>query len=146
MEKMVAEDAVLSMAKDIEVAFWADEKEREAYFEHQQLLLDAYSDEHTFEYLLEQEREKSQQALQQAEQEALQAKQEAMQAKQEVVQAEQKVVQAERKAVQAGQKAMQAELKAKQEIAYNCLQIGMDIIQIARISGLPVEVVEQLRN
>jgi predicted transposase/invertase (TIGR01784 family) len=125
MEKMVAEDAVLSTAKDIEVAFWADEKEREAYFEHQQLLMDTYSAEHTFEYLLEQEREKSRQALQQA---------------------EQKAKQAEQKAKQADQKAIQAELKSKREIAYNLLKIGMDVTQIAQVSGLPVETVEQLRN
>jgi predicted transposase/invertase (TIGR01784 family) len=135
MEKMIAEDAVLSMAKDIEVAFWADEKEREAYFEHQQLLLDAYSDEHTFEYILEQEREKAQQA-----------EQEAIQAKQEVVQAKQEAVQAELKAVQAELKAKQAELKAKQKMAYNLLKMGMDLTQIAQISELPVEAIEQLRD
>jgi predicted transposase/invertase (TIGR01784 family) len=59
MEKVMAEDSILSMAKDRELSFWADEKERELYFQHQRLLLDAYSDEHTWEVLMEQEKEKA---------------------------------------------------------------------------------------
>jgi DNA-directed RNA polymerase specialized sigma subunit len=59
MEKAIAEDSVLSMAKDMELSFWADEKEREYYFQQQRLLLDAYSDEHTWEVLLKQEKEKA---------------------------------------------------------------------------------------
>jgi hypothetical protein len=59
------------MAKDVESEFWADEREREMYFQHQQLLMDAYSDEHTYEVLLRQEREKSELALQEASREAL---------------------------------------------------------------------------
>jgi hypothetical protein len=41
MEKRLEEDSVLSMAKDVESEFWADEREREMYFQHQQLLMDA---------------------------------------------------------------------------------------------------------
>jgi hypothetical protein len=67
MEKMLEEDSVLSMAKEVESEFWADEREREMYFQHQQLLMDAYSDEHTYEILLRQEREKSERALQEKE-------------------------------------------------------------------------------
>ena len=59
MEKVLAEDGVLSKAKSVELAFWADETERELYFQHQQLLMDAYSDEHTYEVLLAQETEKA---------------------------------------------------------------------------------------
>jgi predicted transposase/invertase (TIGR01784 family) len=63
MEKAIAEDSVLLMAKDLESSFWADEKEKELYFQRQRLLLDAYSDEHTWEVLLEQEKEKAEKAL-----------------------------------------------------------------------------------
>ena len=59
MEKVMAEDSVLSKAKDVELMFWADDKERELYFQHQQLLMDAYSDEHTYRVLLAQETEKA---------------------------------------------------------------------------------------
>jgi len=59
MEKVMTEDVVLSKAKDLELSFWADDKERELYFQHQQLLMDAYSDEHTYRVLLAQETEKA---------------------------------------------------------------------------------------
>jgi predicted transposase/invertase (TIGR01784 family) len=59
MEKVMAEDGVLSMAKEIELSFWADESEREGYFRYQKYLMDLYSDEHTYEVLLRQEREKA---------------------------------------------------------------------------------------
>jgi predicted transposase/invertase (TIGR01784 family) len=59
MEKAIAEDSVLSMAQSMELEFWADERERELYFQHQQLLMDAYSDEHTYEVLLKQETERA---------------------------------------------------------------------------------------
>ncbi|MDR1481569.1 MAG: Rpn family recombination-promoting nuclease/putative transposase [Synergistaceae bacterium] len=62
MNKAAAENTALAAAKEIESAFWSDETEKELYFAHQQLLMDAYSDEHTFEYLLEQEREKTEKA------------------------------------------------------------------------------------
>jgi hypothetical protein len=75
MEKVMAEDGVLSMAKDVELAFWADEKEREHYFQHQLRLLVEYSDKHTFEILLSQEREKAEQEREKAEQERERAEQ-----------------------------------------------------------------------
>jgi predicted transposase/invertase (TIGR01784 family) len=62
MEKVMMEDSVLSKVKDIELSFWADEKERELYFQHQQLLMDTYSAEHTHEFLLKQERERAEKA------------------------------------------------------------------------------------
>jgi predicted transposase/invertase (TIGR01784 family) len=62
MEKVMAEDRVLSMAKDVELSFWADEKERELYFQYQKYLMDAYSEEHTHEVLLKQERERAERA------------------------------------------------------------------------------------
>jgi predicted transposase/invertase (TIGR01784 family) len=71
MEKVMAEDSVLSMAKDIELSFWADEKERESYFKHQKYLMDLYSDEHTYEVLLRQEREKAEREKEKAAQNAL---------------------------------------------------------------------------
>ncbi|MDR1376270.1 MAG: PD-(D/E)XK nuclease family transposase [Synergistaceae bacterium] len=71
MEKVMAEDSVLSMAKDIELSFWADEKERESYFKHQKYLMDLYSDEHTYEVLLRQEREKAEREKKKAAQDAL---------------------------------------------------------------------------
>jgi predicted transposase/invertase (TIGR01784 family) len=45
----------------IESIFWADEKEKEQHFAYQRRLMDAYSAEHTHEYLLKQEREKAEQ-------------------------------------------------------------------------------------
>jgi predicted transposase/invertase (TIGR01784 family) len=62
MNKAVAENPALGPAKEIESVFWADEKERELYFAHQRMLMDEYSAEHTFEYLLAQEKEKTAQA------------------------------------------------------------------------------------
>ena len=59
MEKVMAEDSVLAMAKEVELAFWADEKERESYFKYQKYLMDAYSEENTYKVLLTQEREKA---------------------------------------------------------------------------------------
>jgi predicted transposase/invertase (TIGR01784 family) len=61
MEKVMAEDDVLSMAKDVESAFWADEKEREVYFQRQKYLMDVYSDEHTYEVLLAQAEQRAEQ-------------------------------------------------------------------------------------
>jgi predicted transposase/invertase (TIGR01784 family) len=59
MEKIMEEDSVLTLAKELELSFWADAEERERYFAHQQLLLDAYSDAHTWEFLLEEKTEKA---------------------------------------------------------------------------------------
>jgi predicted transposase/invertase (TIGR01784 family) len=69
MNKAAAENTALAAAKEIESAFWSDKTEKEQYFAHQRLLMDAYSDEHTFEYLLEQEREKAEKMAAVAEQE-----------------------------------------------------------------------------
>jgi predicted transposase/invertase (TIGR01784 family) len=52
MNKAVAENLVLSAAKEIESMFWADEDEKERYFAYQRMLMDAYSAEHTHEYLI----------------------------------------------------------------------------------------------
>ncbi|MDR1020558.1 MAG: Rpn family recombination-promoting nuclease/putative transposase [Synergistaceae bacterium] len=52
MDRAVAENPALSTAREIETVFWADEKEREQYFAHQRMLMDAYSAEHTHEYLI----------------------------------------------------------------------------------------------
>jgi predicted transposase/invertase (TIGR01784 family) len=52
MNKAAAENPVFSTAKEIESVFWADENERELYFAHQRMLMDAYSAEHTHEYLI----------------------------------------------------------------------------------------------
>jgi predicted transposase/invertase (TIGR01784 family) len=66
MEKVMEEDSVLASVKDVELSFWADETERELYFQYQKYLMDAYSDEHTYEFLLEQERERAERAAQDA--------------------------------------------------------------------------------
>jgi predicted transposase/invertase (TIGR01784 family) len=71
MEKVMEEDSVLASVKDVELSFWADEKERELYFKHQKYLMDAYSDEHTYEFLLEQERERVEREKEQAARDAL---------------------------------------------------------------------------
>jgi predicted transposase/invertase (TIGR01784 family) len=62
MEKIMAEDSVLSSARDLEMSFWADENELEYYFQYQKYLMDAYSDEHTYEVLLKQEKERADKA------------------------------------------------------------------------------------
>jgi predicted transposase/invertase (TIGR01784 family) len=59
MNKVIEEDAIIAQAKDLEASFWADEKEKEQYYQHQRLLMDAYSAEHTFEVLLEQGKKES---------------------------------------------------------------------------------------
>ena len=124
MEKVMLEDSVLSMAKDVELAFWADEKERELYFQHQQLLMDAYSDEHTFDILLTQERERAEQEKERAEQEKERAEQEKERTKQEKERAE------------------RAELKAL-EMACNLLKLGMEMEQIVQVSGFSEEEIRE---
>jgi predicted transposase/invertase (TIGR01784 family) len=62
MSLVMEEDPILTMAKEMESSYWADEKEKELYYQHQRLLLDAYSAEHTYEYLLAQAEEKAAQA------------------------------------------------------------------------------------
>jgi predicted transposase/invertase (TIGR01784 family) len=52
MNKAATENPVLSSVREIESAFWADENEKELYFAHQRMLMDAYSAEHTHEYLI----------------------------------------------------------------------------------------------
>jgi predicted transposase/invertase (TIGR01784 family) len=52
MDKAAAENPVFSTAKEIESIFWADKKERDQYFAYQRMLMDAYSAEHTHEYLI----------------------------------------------------------------------------------------------
>jgi predicted transposase/invertase (TIGR01784 family) len=52
MNRAAAENPVLSAAKEIESMFWADEDEKERYFAYQRMLMDAYSAEHTHEYLI----------------------------------------------------------------------------------------------
>jgi predicted transposase/invertase (TIGR01784 family) len=52
MDKAVAENPVLSDARELESMFWADEKEMELYFAHQRMLMDVYSAEHTHEFLI----------------------------------------------------------------------------------------------
>jgi predicted transposase/invertase (TIGR01784 family) len=71
MEKVMAEDSVLANVKGVELSFWADEKERELYFQYQKYLMDAYSDEHTYEFLLQQERERAEREKEKAAQDAL---------------------------------------------------------------------------
>jgi predicted transposase/invertase (TIGR01784 family) len=71
MDKVMAEDSVLSMARDVELSFWADEKERELYFQYQKYLMDAYSEEHTYEVLLKQERERAEREKEKAAQDGL---------------------------------------------------------------------------
>ncbi|MDR3280972.1 MAG: Rpn family recombination-promoting nuclease/putative transposase [Synergistaceae bacterium] len=66
MNKAVAENPALEMAKEIESIFWADAEEKEAYFQHQRLLMDEYSAAHTYEYLLAQAKEETAQAEEKA--------------------------------------------------------------------------------
>jgi predicted transposase/invertase (TIGR01784 family) len=120
MEKVMAEDSVLSMAKEVELAFWADEEERERYFQHQQLLMDAYSAEHSHEVLLEWEKEKVEKAEKKAEQ------------------AEERAEQEKKRAEQAEERAEQTELAAL-KMARDLLKLGMDMEQVVKKSGLSKE-------
>jgi predicted transposase/invertase (TIGR01784 family) len=109
MEKVMAEDSVLSMAKEVELSFWADEQERELYFQHQKYLMDAYSDEHTYEVLLKQERERAEIEKEKAAQDGLK------------------------------QGLEQGKHKMALEMAYNLLGLGIEMDQIVQASGLSEE-------
>jgi predicted transposase/invertase (TIGR01784 family) len=111
MEKVLAEDGVLAMVKDVELAFWADEKERELYFQHQQLLMDSYSDGHTYEVLLQQEKERTEKERERAEKAELEKE----------------------KAAQDGLK------QGKLEMAHNLLKLGFEMDRIIQASGLSEE-------
>jgi hypothetical protein len=138
MEKVMTEDSVLSMAKELELEFWADEAERESYFQHQQLLMDAYSDEHTYEYLLQQAKEKfaaefaaELEVKLEAEREKAAAEVEAkLEAEREKAATE---VEAERK-------------KAKRETALSMLADGVPIDMIAKYTGMSVKEVNALQS
>jgi predicted transposase/invertase (TIGR01784 family) len=122
MEKAMAEDSVLSMAKDVELSFWADEKEREFYFQYQKYLMDVYSDEHTYEVLLKRERERSEKAIEKAEREKEKAERE------------------KEKAEREKEKAAQDSLKqGKREMAHNLLKLGTEMDIIVQASGLSEE-------
>ncbi|MDR1649600.1 MAG: hypothetical protein LBR71_05005 [Synergistaceae bacterium] len=134
MEKVLAEDRVLSMVKDVELTFWADEQEREGYFQHQQLLMDEYSAQHTFELLLEREREntdKERERAEKAEWEKEKAEWENEKAKWEKEKAEQEKEKAEQEKEKAEQE--------KHEMAINLLNLGVDIDIIVKASRLSEE-------
>jgi predicted transposase/invertase (TIGR01784 family) len=115
MEKVMVEDSVLSSAKDVELSFWADEKEREFYFQYQKYLMDVYSDEHTYEVLLRQEREKTEKEREKAEREKEKA-----------------------------EKAVQDALKqGQQKVAQNLLKLGMEMAQVVQVSGLSEEEIRE---
>jgi flagellar biosynthesis/type III secretory pathway protein FliH len=126
MEKAIAEDSVLSMAQGMELEFWADERERELYFQHQQLLMDAYSDEHTYEVLLKQETEKAaqegrKQGLEQGREQGL----------------EQGLVQGREQGREQGLE--QGLVQGKLEVARNLLRLGFKMEQAVQASGLSQE-------
>jgi hypothetical protein len=121
MEKVMAEDSVLSIAKDVELSFWADEKEREFYFQYQKHLMDAYSDEHTYEVLLRREREKTEKAEREKEK-------------------------AEREKEKAAQDALkQGEREMARKMARNLLNLGVDMAQIVQASELSEEEIRGLK-
>jgi predicted transposase/invertase (TIGR01784 family) len=131
MNKAVAENPALGAAKEIESVFWADAREKELYFQHQRLLMDEYSAQHTFEYLLtEAKAEARAEGRAEARQEAAQEKEKAAQAEQKAEQAKQKVEQAEQKIARA---------------ARNLLEKGIDTETIIQTLGLLREDVEKLR-
>ncbi|MDR2175051.1 MAG: hypothetical protein LBO82_03830 [Synergistaceae bacterium] len=120
MEKVMTEDRVLSEVKDIELSFWANETERELYFQHQQLLMDTYSAEHTYDFLLEQARENTEKERERAEQERQRAE----------------------KAEREKEKAVQDALEGKRKMvsmALTLLKSGVGMEQIVQASGLSEE-------
>lgn len=135
MEKVMAEDSVLANVKDVELSFWADEKERELYFQHQKYLMDAYSDEHTYEFLLQQERERAEKA----EREKENAAQDAL---------EQGLKQGLKQGLEQGleQGLAQGLKQGKQEMALNLLKFGMNMDQIVQASGLSEEEIRELQT
>ncbi|MDR2175996.1 MAG: hypothetical protein LBO82_08710 [Synergistaceae bacterium] len=118
MEKVMAEDSVLSEVKEIELSFWADETERELYFQHQQLLMDTCSAEHTYDFLLEQARENIKKERERAEQEKERAEK------------------AERDKEKAAQDGLE---QGKREMARNMLKLGFEMDRIVQASGLSEE-------
>jgi predicted transposase/invertase (TIGR01784 family) len=69
MDKAAAENPVFSTVKEIESIFWADKKERDQYFAYQRMLMDAYSAEHTHEYLMAEAQKKAEEAAKKAREE-----------------------------------------------------------------------------
>ena len=115
MEKVMKEDSVLSEAKEAELAFWADERERELYFQEELRYLDEYSAKHTFDFLLKQERERAELEKEQA----LKEKEKALKEKEKENQ--------------------DALRKVKLEMAHNMLKLGIDMESFVQGSGLSEE-------
>jgi predicted transposase/invertase (TIGR01784 family) len=120
MNKAVADNPALETAKEIEAVFWADAEEKEAYFQHQRLLMDEYSAAHTLEYLL-------------------------AQAKEETAQAKEETAQAKEEAAQVKEEAARAEEKGVAKVARNLLEKDFDMEMIIQASGLTREEIEKLR-
>jgi vacuolar-type H+-ATPase subunit H len=137
MGKVMAEDSVLSSAKDVELSFWADEKEREFYFKYQKYLMDAYSDEHTYEVLLKRERERAEKEI---EKERERAEKERERAEKERERAEKEIQKAEKKIEKAAQDALK---QGKREMAHNLLKLGMEMAQVVQASGLSEEEIQE---
>ena len=141
MEKVMKEDSVLSKAKEVELAFWADETERELYYRHERLLLDDYSAKHTYDFLLEQEREKTEQERERADKERKKAEQERKKAEQAELEKEKAL-----KALEEKEKDAQDALRrGKLEMAHNLLKLGMDMERVVQASGLSEEEIRENR-
>jgi regulator of protease activity HflC (stomatin/prohibitin superfamily) len=112
------------------------------YYQHQRLLMDAYSAEHTFDRLLKQAEEKADRLVAQAEANAAQLVAQAeANAAQEKANAAELVAQEKVKAAQAEEEAKE---QAKEQIARNLLKEGFDVGMVAKVSGLPRGKVENL--
>jgi predicted transposase/invertase (TIGR01784 family) len=120
MDKAVAENPALSAAREMESVFWADAKEKELYFAHQRMLLDAYSDEHTHEYLLAQ-------AVAQAKEEGI---------KEGI---EKGLEEGIEKGIEKGLE------EGVTKVVRNLLQKGFDMETIVQVSGLSKEDIDKLR-
>jgi predicted transposase/invertase (TIGR01784 family) len=120
MSKVMEEDKILTLAKELETSFWANEEEKEMYFRRQRALMDAYSAEHTYEYLLA---EKEAQAEARGE---LRGK-----------------IEGEIKGKIEGR--IEGIEEGVTRVARNFLRLGADIDQIAQASGLSAEEIEKLR-
>ena len=125
LDKVMVEDGGRSMAKDVELSFWANETERELYFQHKQHLMDTYSAEHTYEFLLEQEREKARKEIERVREEAERVRRE--------------------EAKRAKEEAGKAKEEAKFEVARSMLAEGFPAAVVKKCTGLDESSILALR-
>jgi hypothetical protein len=147
MNAVLEEDPIITMAKELEAAYWADAAEKEMYYRRQRLLLDAYSAEHTYEILFAREKKRLEEEMTKEKQKLKDEMLKKIEAERQKIEAErQKIEQSARAIEDEKRKAEHSAREARLEIARNLLKTGMDVNQIAQVSGLSPEELELSRN